>query len=218
MIVKDILASLYVILDNATEQELEPAVALENLGSVLAMMKFEQIFGNLDDVIRKESVVFSDTTGIVENTLTDFGDVVYLQINNTLVDECPVSQLENYRNASMQRVAFWTDAEDDTSYIQLSIPETGTLNVWYEPYETIARTRESNIEFHQLLRWCIVYRLAKMCLPMVKYRNVFKMQNKPILSMEISNTANEWKQVYLEKVNRIGTGKPFTRIPYMAGV
>ena len=180
-------------------------------------MKFEQIFGNLDDVIRKETITFSDTTGIVENTLTDFGDVVYLQMNNVLVDECPVSQLEGYRNASMQRVAFWTDAEDDTKYIQLSIPETGTLNVWYEPYEAIERNRSATVDFHELLRWCIVYRLAKMCLPFVKYRSVFKMQNKPLLSVEIMSNANDWKQVYLEKVNRIGTGKPFTRIPFMAG-
>lgn len=216
MIVRDVLASTYTLLDNATEEELEPAVALEFFASLISMMKYEQVFGNLDDIITKDSVTFSDTTGIVTNNLTDFGDVVYLSLNNNALNECPVSMLDLYRDSSLQRVAFWTDATTSTKYIQLAIPETGTLDIWYEPFTTVDRYGDATLDLHESLRWCIAGRLAEMCLPYVKYKNIYKIQNKPQLAQTLAKQAFDWKQIYLEKVNRIGTNRPFTRLPFRA--
>jgi len=215
---KDILASVYVLLDNADEDELELSLALELFASMLTMMKFEQIFGNLDDVIIKDEVLFSDTTGVVTNSLTDFGDVVYVKFNNEYVDECPVSQLELYRDSGMQRVAFWTDAETGTKKIQLAIPQIGTLQVWYEPYTAISNTRTATVDLHDSLRWCLCTRLAHLLLPYVRFKNPDKMMNKPNLALTLSKQAEDWKKVYLEKVNRIGTNKPFERLPFQASI
>lgn len=216
MITKDILSTTYILLDNASEEELDLIIAIEKLASVLTTMMYEEVFGNLDTVIRKATVDFNDTTGTVNNTLTEFGDVVFLRFNNAHVDECPVSQLELYTDAGIQRVAFWTDESTSTRKISLSIGQVGTLDVWYEPYRTQEHTLGSNIDYDNSLKWCIATRLAVQLLPYVKYKDQFRMINKPILTQQLKEEERHWTQIYLEKVNRIGTAKPFQRLPFMA--
>lgn len=216
MIVKDIISTVHILLDNATESELELSVVLELFGSMLTMMKYEQVYGNLDEVIRKQTVTFPDLTGRVINTLPEFGDVVYLKFNGEYIDESPVSQLELYSNAGTQRVAFWTDASTDTNYIEQSIATQGTLDIWYEPYSTADTQIDAVVDIKDSMKWCLASRLALTCLPYVKFRSPIKMANKAQIAMNLNKIAEDWKQVYLESVNRIGTAKPFTKIPYMA--
>jgi hypothetical protein len=42
------------------------------------------------------------------------------------------------------------------------------------------------------------------------------MANRPVLQAQLREEERHWTQIYLEKVNRIGTAKPFTRLPFMA--
>lgn len=216
MIVKDILSTTYLLLDDVSEEELSLAVALEKLASVLTTMMYEEVFGNLDTVIRKGQVTFADTSGTVNNTLPEFGDVVLLKFNNVHIDECPVSQLQVYADAGIQRVAFWKDEATSVNKISLSLGQAGILDVWYEPFRNQEHTLTSNIDYDNTLKWCIATRLAVQLLPYVKYQDQFRMANRPVLQAQLREEERHWTQIYLEKVNRIGTAKPFTRLPFMA--
>lgn len=218
MINNQILASSFVLMGNVAEDELDMAVALEQLGSVLNKMQYEKAFGNLDDVISKEEFTFSDTTGIKTNDMSDWGHPIYLEFGGVGIEECPVGMLEIYAQAGQQRVAFWEDAVSGVRYMQLSIPQVGILKVWYEPDVAQSTDEGATVEFRDSLRYCIATRHAAACLPYVRYKDEFKMLNKPVLYELLSRQAREWTDVYTELMNRIGTNRPFSRVPFMAGV
>lgn len=219
MIVRDILATGYVLLDNASEDEMDYVVALELLGSVLNVMRQEQILGNLDEIITKEEVTFSDTTGLASNQFTAFGDVVYLEFNGDPIEECPVGMLDMYASQGLQRVAFWKDSADSNApYIQLSIPQMGTLKVWYEREAAESNNPTADVNFPESLRWCIACRWGVLALDYVKFMDPIKMTNKDRVKDSLKNMAKKWEEIYLTKINKIGTGRPFSRQPFMAGV
>lgn len=219
MIVTDLLASIYVLCDNATKEELDLAVCLELFGSVINIMRQEQILGNLDDMVIKEQVTFSDTTGIVDNTFTDWGDAIYLEFNGDVIEECPVSQLDLFANQGLQRVAFWTEVGEftNTLKIQLAIPQMGTLKVWYEPDVAELNQTDAPVNFPDALRWAIATRVAKEAVNYTKYKSPLKMANRPNLAGSLSAQADHWTKIYLTKINKIGTGRPFSRLPFSAG-
>lgn len=217
MINNDILASSYALMGDVSEEELPRATALEQLGSVLNMMQYEKVFGNLDDVITKSELSFTDTTGVKANTLTDFGDVVFLRWNGVSIEECPVSQLDMYADMGLQRVAFWTD-ESGSSFIQLAIAEMGTLMVWYEPEIAHTANQYSLVTFRDSLRWCIATRHAHHCLPYVIYKDPAKAANKPYVLEAIREQKLNWDENYKMLVNKIGTGRPFSKLPFAAGL
>jgi hypothetical protein len=165
--VTDIIASAYVKLHNASDSELDYPVALEQLGSLLNIMRYEKIFGNLDDVLEKETITFDDGTGLETNSLTNFGDVVYLEFNNSPIEECPVGMLDLYYQQNSQRVAFWTDDSSGTKYAQLSIPSNGTLKVWHEPDVAQSSAMSATVNYRDSLKHCISARLADMCIDYV---------------------------------------------------
>lgn len=221
MITTDIAASVYVLLDNASEEELDYAVFLELFGSVINVMRQEQILGNLDDIIIKDELVFSDSTGLKSNTLTNFGDAVYLEFNGDPIEECPVNMLDQYSSQGLQRVAFWTDAEDNLSrqgYVQLAIPQMGTLKIWYEPEVTELNATDATTNFPESLRWCIATRIAVEAINYTKFKSPLKLANRGMLKESLKDMAKKWKDIYLTKINKIGTGRPFSRTPFMAGV
>lgn len=218
LLVKDILATGFVLLDNVSDKELDYAVSLEVLGSVLNVMRQEQILGNLDDIITKSTLTFTDTTGLLSNTLTEFGDVVYLEFNGDPIEECPVSMLDIYSSQGLQRIAFWKDsANANASYIQQSIPQMGTLKVWYERDESESTVETAAVTFPDSLRWCIAARWAADAIAYVKYTDPAKTANKESVKTRLTEMAKKWETIYLTKVNKIGTGRPFSRIPFMAG-
>jgi hypothetical protein len=215
MINNDLLASSYVLLDNATEEELDLALALEQLGSILNMMRYERVFGNLDDVLNKEEISFTDTTGVKANTLTNFGDVVYLEFNGEALEECPPSMLEQYYNSGLQRIAFYED-ETGVKYLQQSIPMSGVLKVWYEPDVAESASSTATVNFRDSLRWCVVTRHALACLAYVKFKDPVKVANRAVLYESLRKQASDWEKIYMELVNKIGTNRPFQRLPFMA--
>jgi hypothetical protein len=216
MIVRDVIASTYILLNNVSEHELDYAVALEQFGSVINMMKYERVFGNLDNVIEKDTITFSDSTGVATNALSNFGDVVYLEFNNMVIEECTVAMLDLYYEQGIQRVAFWEDASAGTKYAELSIPETGTLKVWHEPDVAESNARTATVEAADSLKWCIATRLAERLINYITYEDPSKEVNKPLLRQSLSDQARQWKDIYLELVNRLGTNRPFSRLPFSA--
>jgi hypothetical protein len=218
VIVTDILATGYVLLDNASEAELNYVVSLELLGSVLNVMRQEQILGNLDDIITKSEVTFSDSTGLLTNSLTEFGDVVYLEFNGDPIDECPVTMLDLYASQGLQRVAFWKDsAASNAAKIQLAIPQMGTLKIWYEREKVETNQPDDTVSFPESLRWCIACRWAEAAIDYVKFADPMKTANKATVKGSLSQMAKKWETIYLTKINKIGTGRPFSRLPFSAG-
>lgn len=215
MISKDILASAYVLLGNVDEDELPYIIALEQFGNVWSKMKFEQILGNRNELITKATVVF-DSTGIVENTLTDYGDVVFLRFNNAPTEEAPTNMMDLYSDSGRQGVAFWTDAETTTKYIELAIKSAGSLEIWYEPNTDNESAETAELPLNDNLRYCLATRLAYQLIDYVNYKNPAKQANKPALKQSLYMQYEDWKQDWLEKINKIGTGRPFQRIPFQA--
>lgn len=216
--VKDILATTYVLLDNASEEELDYIVALEQFGSVFSKMQFERILGNVGEIVTKGTLTFSDTTGIVTNNLTNFGDVIYLEFNSQPIDECPVALLDLYKDAGIQRAAFFkADSFTGTKKVQLSIPQSGELKVWYEPDAAFGQLQTSAVNIQDSLRWCLATRLAEACIPHLKRTDPRKIAALPVLAMSLSRQAEDWRRIYLEQVNKIGTDRPFPRLPFIAG-
>lgn len=219
-LVEDIIASTYVLLHNASDSELDYPVALEQLGSLLNIMRYEKVLGNLDDIIEKETLTFSDGTGITTNTISNFGDVIYLEFNNVPTEECPVSMLDLYYQQNQQRVAFWDDESQfgvlGGKKAQLAIPQNGTLKVWHEPDIAQLNVMTAQVEFRDSLKWAIATRLAGVLIDYVIFEDPAKMANKPFLRKKLEEQANHWEKIYLELVNRIGTNRPFSRLPFAA--
>lgn len=217
--IKDVIATAFALLDNCSEEELDYVVAVEQLSSLIVKMKFERILGNVEGVITKGTLTYSDTTGVKANTLTNFGDAVYVEFNSQPIDECPVSMLDLYYNSGVQRVAFWTDTTvRGTKYVQLSIPQTGTLKVWYEPDDSTLITKGASIDLQDSLKYCIATRLAAACIAYIKFKDPLKASRIPALALVLQIQAKEWKDIYLEHINKIGVDRPFSRIPFQAGV
>jgi hypothetical protein len=216
MIVKDILASAYVLLGNIDEDELPYIIALEQFGNVWSKMKFEQILGNRNELLHKVEVDFPDETGRVENTLTDYGDVVFLRFNNSPIDEAPTNMLDIFKDSGRQGVSFWTDAEDNTKYIELAVKSKGTLEIWYEPNNDNESAETETIPLNDNLRYCLALRLALQTIPYVIYKNPAMGNNKPALERSLYQQVEGWTQDWLEKINKIGTGRAFQRIPFQA--
>lgn len=216
MKVKDIIASSYILLDNASEEELDYAIAVEQFGSVISMMRMERILADSNELIVKGQLTFPDTTGIVENTLLNFGDPVFLRFNDVTCDECSVNQLDLLDESGKQAVAFWTDAEDSTNYVELAQPATGILDVWYEPNTEHSLCQTDDVELNEYLRYAIVCRLAWHLSRYVHFKDPVKQANLPNLISGLYADAERWKTLYLDKVGRIGTGLPFQRLPFMA--
>lgn len=218
MIIKDILATVYVLLDNCSEEELDYVVAIETLANIITKMKYERILGNVEEVITKGTLSFTDTTGLVTNTLTNFGDVVYIEFNGQAIDESPVSMLDLYSNSGIQRAAFWTDTTNiGTKFAQLALAQAGTLKVWYEPDDSTLLTKGGIVDFQQSLKYCIATRVAAQCVGYVKFKDPEKLSRIGVLALTLNNEAETWRKIYLEKVNKIGTDRPFSRLPFMAG-
>lgn len=213
--VQDIIATTYLLLDNIDDDEVDFPVVLELLGSILSVKMYQSVFGNLDSVIRKEKVIFSNED-TVDNLLPDFGDVVYLDFNGSHIDESTVSQLQIFKDSGILRAAFWRDSSDNSNKISLSMPATGILNVWYEPYIEQNLDLLGDTTIPTSLKWCIATQLAVAVLPYVKYKSEFKLANKPALAASLGEQAAHWEKIYLEKVNRIGTAKPYVRLPFIA--
>jgi hypothetical protein len=192
-------------------------VAIEQLASTLQMMQYEQVFGNLDNIINKEDIVFTDATGLHTNTMTNFGHPVYLEFGGEPIEECPVGMLDLNAAAGRQRVAFWTD-ETGANFIQLAISQAGTLKVWYEPDVATTQAQGATVALRDSLKWCIATRHALNCLAYVKFQDPVKVSNRAVLYESLKKQADDWKKVYLELVNRIGTNRPYSKLPFQAGV
>lgn len=219
MLIRDCLASGYTLLNDAGEDELSYSVAVEVLASTLMQMRYERVFGYVDEILTKGELTITATTGIVANTLTNFGDPIYIEIEGQPIDECPASQLDLYATQGVQRAAFWTDTtQQGTKYVQLAIPMTGTIKIWYEPDGTPSLTKDSTVYLEESLKWCIAYRWAKDCIPYVKFRDPQKAAGLPVMALTLNQKAKEWKDIYIEKVNKIGVDRPFSKLPFAAGV
>ena len=218
MIVRDILASTYVLVNNASEEELPYPVVLEQFASLITMMRYERILGNVEEVITKGEVTFAESDlGIKTNSLSNFGDVVYLEFNTQAIDECPVNMLDLYSGQGVQRAAFFTsDTVLGTKKIQLSIPQTGTLKVWYEPEPSILLTPSSTVDIQESLKWCIATRLSANCIQYINFKDPDKQRGLPVLALTLTKQASDWKNIYLERLNKIGTDRPYRKLPFMA--
>lgn len=215
MIVRDILSSAYVLMNNVSEKELPYIIALEQFGNVWSKMKFEKILGNRNELMIKAELTI-DETGQIENTLTDFGDLVFARFNGQPIEEAPVSMLDLYKDAGRQGVGFWTDATDDTSYIQMAITSSGTLELWYEPNLDNESAETEVLPLNDNLRYSLAIRLAYHCIDYVIYENPAKTANKSSLKQTLYSQYEDWKQDWLEKINKTTTDRPFQRIPFMA--
>lgn len=214
--IKDVIATTYVLLNNCSEEELDYVVVVEQLASVLTQMKTEKLLSNSDDVIYKGTVTFNDTTGLVTNSLTNFGTPVYLEYNGIPIDESPVAQLDVFAEMGVQRAAFWTDASTGLNKIQLSVQEAGTLKIWYESSISILLKPDSDVQLQDSLKYCLASRLAQRCIPYVNFKDMKKVASLPVVALSLSNQAEDWRHIYLELVNRIGMNRPFTRVPFVA--
>lgn len=221
MTVADILSIVYVLLNNAGEDELDFIIAMEQYNKVNSKMQLERVLAHKTPEIIKETVSFTDGTGIVTNTLTDFGgDVVYMKFAGESVDEASVNMLDEYSSVDIQAVAFWEDVEDPNSpvkKIELARKVNGTLTVWHEPQRVAKQKIYETAEIEEALQYMIATRVAEACLSYVHYQDPVKEQVKPNLFRGLKEDALEWRELYQEKINRIGTGKPMSRIPFRAG-
>ena len=224
-LIKEILASAFALADNPTEEELSYITAMEQYAVVASEMQNEKILGYRNTSISKTSVTFSDNTGIVNDTLTDFvEDVVFLQFNQQSVEEVPVNMLDLFRNIGQQAVAFYDEVTGSsgsrvsTKKIALALKVTGTLEVWYEPRPTVNRAETDNIELEDSYKQMMATRLASYLLGYVHFKDPMKQANRPMLMVRLEKQANYAKDLYKEKVNRIGAGnRPYSRLPFTAG-
>lgn len=219
--VKEIIGTAYTLLNNASEEDLDYAVALEQYALTASEMQHEKISGYRNPEIIKASVVFSDTTGIVNDTLTDFvEDVVFLRFNEQTVEEVPVNMLDLYEDIGQQAVAFYTDWTTGSAVkkIALSVKITGTLDIWYEPRTVVDGRVTANIDLEDSLKHLLATRLAFNCCKYIIFKDQAKEANKQYLVQGLMQQASYARDLYMAKVNKIGSGnRPYTRMPYTAG-
>lgn len=220
MLVKEILSSVYALCGNCSEHELDYILVVEQYGITRSEMQHEQILGYKDSEIVKSEITFSDLTGIANDTLTDFvEDIVYLKFENRDIQEVPVGMLSTLKDSGQQAVAFYKDLSSGTSVakVELAIPTTGILTVWFEPRAGVSRVDTDNTGLEDSYRYLLATRLAYNCMPYVQFQDPFKQANKPNLQAHLMRQSAYAKDLYLEKVNRIGIGsKPYSRLPFMS--
>lgn len=207
-------------MNNVSEEELSLIVALEQYAITVSEMQHEKILGNMNPEIRKAEVVFTDDTGIKNDTLTAFTeDVVFAKFEETAIPVVPVNTLDIYKDSSQQAVAFYKDSTTGTpvAKIELAKKIPGTLYVWYEPRTSFGEREVDNIllddEYKHLLSTRLAYNLCKY----VNFSDPQKEANKMLLFQGLKEQADYAKDLYKIKVNRLDVGnRPYTRLPYMA--
>jgi len=213
--VREIIASAYMLLNNASEQELDYMVAIEKYSVVASKMQQEKILGSNTPDIVKTTLDFTDT-GIADETFTDFTeDVVYLKFNEAIIPQVPITLLDTYRESGAQAVAFYK--ESGVGKVELAQKQSGTLYVWYEPRPLINRADDDNSEIEDAFKYLMSTRLAYALIYYVHFKDPQKEADKGLLLRGLQEESSEAKDIYKEKVNRIDNGnKPFSRIPFMA--
>lgn len=222
LIVKDILASTYVLLGNITEEELPRIILLEQFASLEAKLKSEKVLSQKPSFLHKAQLIFSDTTGITVNTLSDFSPsgLVYMSFNNYEVEEGSINMLGEYRNVGRQAIAFYKDVdeedEDDAYKVQQSIPSTGTLDVWYESFSPLATKIDDSVDLEDSFKFLMATRLAYNTIGYVTYIDPIKTANKMVLRADLKEQSEAWKDDWFARLNNIGAGQPVSRLPFMA--
>lgn len=219
--VKEVLGMAYTLLNNASEEELDYAVALEQYGLTVSEMQHEKISGYTNPEIIKATVTFDALTGEQNDTLSDLiGDVVFLRFNKEVVQKAPINMLDMYENMGQQAVAFYTDKSNNGSVkkIALAIKMDGDLEVWYEPRPTVSRLDSGNVDLEDAYKYLLACRLAYNCAKYVIYKDQLKEANKQGMFLALKEQASKARDLYIARVNMFDSGgRPFTRIPYNAG-
>lgn len=219
--VKEVLGMAYTLLNNASEEELDYAVALEQYGITVSEMQHEKISGYTNPEIIKSTVTFDALTGEENDTLTDYvGDVVFLRFNKEVVQQAPINMLDMYENMGQQAVAFYSDKSTGTSVnkIALAIKMDGDLEIWYEPRPTVSRSESGNVDLEDAYKYLLACRLADNCCKYVIFKDPAKENNKQFMIAGLKEQASKARDLYIARVNKFDSGnRPFTRIPYNAG-
>jgi len=218
--VKEVLGMAYTLLNNASEEELDYAVALEQYGLTVSEMQHEKISGYTNPEIIKATVTFDALTGEESDTLSDLvGDVVFLRFNKEVVQQAPINMLDMYENMGQQAVAFYTDKTSGTAKkIALAIKMDGDLEVWYEPRTTVSRDQTTNIELQDAYKFLLACRLAYNCGKYVIFKDQAKEANKQLMLSGLAEQSARARDLYIARVNKFDSGgRPFTRLPYNAG-
>lgn len=218
--VREIISRAYSLLNNVSEEELSPIVALEQYAITVSEMQHEKILGNINPEIRKAEIVFSDDSGIANDTLPAFTeDVVFARFSEMPLQVVPVNTLDIYKDSGQQAVAFYKDSTSGTpvSKVELAVKMTGTLTVWYEPRTVFGEKETDNIMLEDEFKHLLSTRLAFNCGKYVIFNDERKEANKMMLLQGLKEQADYAKDLYKTRMNRIDVGnRPFSRLPYMS--
>ena len=219
--VKEIIGSAYTLLNNASEEELDLAVALTQYGITLSEMQHEKISGYRNPEIKKATVTFTEEQTQEDDTLENFsGDVVLLRFNGTPISQVPFNMLEEYRLMDQQAAAFYTDlsGEAPQKKIELARALPGDLEIWYEPrVEVDVDHQATSIAIEDAYKYLLVTRLAFNCSKYVIYNDPRKEQNKQLMVAGLLQQASYAKDLYMAAVNKtVDTSRPYPRLPYSA--
>lgn len=216
--VREIISRAYTLLNNASEEELDFMVALQQYAVTVSEMQHEKILGSANPEIRKAEIVFSDTTGIANDILADFTeDVVFARFNNLPIQVTTANTLDLFRGMNQQAVAFYKEIVNGTPVpkIELAVKVVGTLEIWYEPRALFGETEASNIELEDVFKHLLSTRLAYNLGKYVIFKEPAKEANKVLLLQGLREQAEYAKDLYKTKVNKVEVGnRPYARIPY----
>jgi hypothetical protein len=217
--VKEIIGSAYTLLNNASEEELDLAVALTQYGITLSEMQHELISGYRNPEIKRVTIEF--TANSEQGDLPeDFkGDVVLLRFNNMTVPDVPPNMLDEYRLLNQQAVAFFMDGSEGppTKKAALSFKIPGTLELWYEPRPDVEINHEGNSQIDDAFKFFMSVRLAFNLSKYVLYNDQRKEANKQLMIAGLLQQASYAKDLYIAAVNKFSNNsRPFTRMPYSA--
>lgn len=218
--VREIISRAYTLLNNASEEELDLMVVLEQYSVTVSEMQHERILGNVNPEIRKASIAFADESGIANDVLSDFTeDVVFARFNGQVIQLTTANTLDLFKQTGQQAVAFYKDSTSGTVVpkIELAQKIAGTLEIWYEPRVPFGETEESNIELEDIFKYLLSTRLAYNCCKYLMFKDPLKEANKVVLAQGLREQSEYAKDLYKTKVNRIEVGnRPYARIPYSA--
>lgn len=217
--VKEIIGSAYILLNNASEEELDLAVALTQYGITLSEMQHELISGYRNPEIKK--VTFTITDNNQGGLPADFeGDVVLLRYNDQTVPDIPLSMLDEYKVMNQQAVAFYVDAaaSPPTKKMVLSMPVPGTLEMWYEPRPDVSVNHKSaDAGIDDAFKYFMATRLASNLINYVLYNDPRKEAARQVLLPGLQRQASYAKDLYIAAVNKSSNNsRPFARLPYNA--
>lgn len=218
--VKEVIGMAYTLLNNASEEELDYVVALQQYGLTVDEMQHERISGYRNPEIRKAVINFTGTSEPENDTLTDFiEDVVFLRFGERTIEEVPVNMLDLYKDMRQQAVAFYTDMTTGTPVkkIALAVQVPGDLEIWYEPRVTVSTDESTNVDLEDSYKYLLAARLAYNCSKYVIFKDQAKEANKQLLIMGLKEQSSKARDLYLSKVNKIGSGnRPYSKLPYCA--